>query len=215
MVVKTNSNLRILTIDDSPAIQDDYAKILAPQAHDKEKLYALAENILGQDSVPTAKNSIPFVHVSANSGLSGIEAVEESVKKGRPFSVAFVDIRMPPGIDGLETTKRIWEIDSRINVVLCTAYADYSWNDIHEMLGNSDRLLVLKKPFDKLEVVQMANSLSSKWDAMESLKKKNSALDRLHAEQRSYAEKLARSIETRNTFFARISHDLRLSLIHI
>jgi DNA-binding LytR/AlgR family response regulator len=82
---------------------------------------------------------------------------------GQPFAMAFVDVRMPPGIDGVEATYQMFKIDPRVHVVLCTAYSDHSWKKIIERLGPTDRLLILKKPFDSIEVRQMALALTAKW----------------------------------------------------
>lgn len=70
---------------------------------------------------------------------------------------------MPPGWDGIETVSRIWEIDPEILVVLCSAYSDYTWEQMVHRLGRTDRFLVLKKPFDNIEVRQLAMALSEKW----------------------------------------------------
>ena len=89
--------------------------------------------------------------------------VGAAIAEGKPFSVAFVDMRMPPGWDGVQTIKRIWELDPELQCVICTAYSDYSWEDILEQLGVNDRLLLLRKPFDSAEVCQLACALSEKW----------------------------------------------------
>src|SRR5258708_17503219 len=77
--------------------------------------------------------------------------------------MAFVDVRMPPGWDGVETTAKIWEKYPDLQVVLCTAYSDYSWEDMLKKLGYSDRLVILKKPFETIEVLQLAVSMTEKW----------------------------------------------------
>ena len=87
-------------------------------------------------------------------------------REGRPYALAFVDIRMPPGIDGVETTARLWKADPDLQVVLCSAYADYSWEEVARRLGINQRLLILRKPFDNIEVRQMAHALAQKWDSV-------------------------------------------------
>ena len=77
--------------------------------------------------------------------------------------MAFVDIRMPPGWDGVETVCRIWEVDPEILVVICSAYSDYSWEEMVRKLGRNDRFLILKKPFDNIEVRQCAMALTERW----------------------------------------------------
>src|SRR5436189_3340381 len=89
--------------------------------------------------------------------------VERALQDGRPYAVAFVDIRMPPGLDGVRTMRRIWEIDPEILAVLCSAFSDYSWEDLVRELGRTDRFLVLRKPFDNIEVRQCAAALAVRW----------------------------------------------------
>jgi signal transduction histidine kinase len=100
---------------------------------------------------------------SAYQGEEGLERVRQSLQSGRPYAIAIVDVRMPPGWDGIETTQKLWEVDSDLQVVICSAYSDYSWDEIIARLGNSDRLLFLKKPFDTVEILQLANALTEKW----------------------------------------------------
>src|SRR5206468_403202 len=76
---------------------------------------------------------------------------------------AFVDMRMPPGWDGVETIQRIWRIAPDLQMVICTAYSDYSWDEIATTIGQSDNLVILKKPFDPIEVLQLAQALTRKW----------------------------------------------------
>lgn len=89
--------------------------------------------------------------------------VRQSSSQSRPYAVAFVDVRMPPGWDGVETIGRVWKVDADIQIVICTAFSDYAWSDIFRTLGNPERLVILKKPFDTVEVLQLAHSLSEKW----------------------------------------------------
>ena len=89
--------------------------------------------------------------------------MEKARQEGKPHALAFVDMRMPPGWDGLETIRRIWESYPDFKYVV-TAYSDHSWQEIQQTLGHSDRLLILKKPFDKVEVQQLALALTEKWN---------------------------------------------------
>ena len=70
---------------------------------------------------------------------------------------------MPPGWDGIETIKHMWKIDPDIQVVICTAYSDYSWEETVKELGMGDNYLILKKPFDVVAVRQLACALTRKW----------------------------------------------------
>ena len=98
---------------------------------------------------------------SAFQGQEGLAMARQALEEGRPYAMAFVDIRMPPGWDGVETTGKIWEHYPDLQVVICTAYSDYSLEEMLDKLGHSDRLVILKKPFDNIEVQQLANALTS------------------------------------------------------
>ena len=152
---------RVLIIDDNRAIHEDFIKILNPGNAPSQSLEMMEELLFGTN--PTQSSPPPFEIDSAFQGHEGLEMVKQSIQDGRPYAVAFVDVRMPPGWDGVETTSRIWEVDSEIQIVLCTAYSNYSWDDMLSHLGVSDRLVILKKPFDNIEVQQLANALSHKW----------------------------------------------------
>lgn len=152
-------NRRILIVEDMRAIHDDIIKVLAPT--EKHEAYdALAAKVL---KINRAATFAPFEISSAFQGQEGFEMVKASLESGRPYAMAFVDMRMPPGWDGLHTIERIWDIDREIQIVICTAYSDYSWEEIVASLGISDRLLLLKKPFDTAEVLQLASSMTTKW----------------------------------------------------
>jgi PAS domain S-box-containing protein len=150
---------RILIIDDAPAIHDDFRKIL-----NKVETPALDEAGAALFGSPTAPSErVNFVLDSAYQGQEGLAQVERALKDGQPFALAFVDIRMPPGWDGIETISRLWAADPDLQVVICTAYSDYSWDQVIERLGRTDSLLILKKPFDGVEVLQLAHALTRKW----------------------------------------------------
>jgi signal transduction histidine kinase/DNA-binding response OmpR family regulator len=84
--------------------------------------------------------------------------------------MAFVDMRMPPGWDGVETTLELWKVAPDLQIVICTAYSDYSWDDLLAKIDGSDRLVILKKPFDTIEVLQLANALTAKWNLLQDAK---------------------------------------------
>ena len=81
--------------------------------------------------------------------------VEQALQANDPYALAFVDIRMPPGWDGVETIERIWRICPDLQAVICTAYSDYSWDNIIGRFGHTDNLLILKKPFETVEVPRL------------------------------------------------------------
>ena len=109
------------------------------------------------------KAGVTYELDSAQQGEEGIDKVFAALQEELPFALAFVDVRMPPGIDGIETTEKMFQIDPRLHVVICTAYSDHSWKKIIDRLGHTDRLLILKKPFDSIEVRQLALAMTTKW----------------------------------------------------
>jgi len=153
---------RILVIDDNPAIHEDVKKILNISRRERTELGDLQQVILGTPQVPNAEQEV-FDIDSAMSGKEGLELVQRAVAADNPYMLAFVDVRMPPGWDGIETIEHLWEVDRDLQVVICTAYSDHSWQDVVARLGRSDRLLVIKKPFDNIEILQAAHALTRKW----------------------------------------------------
>ncbi len=99
----------------------------------------------------------------ANQGAKAVEMVRKSIAENCPFSLMFLDMRMPPGIDGLETAKQIREIDPKIEIVIMTAYSDYTYLEIVKELGNPERLLYFHKPFWPEQILYLASSLTQIW----------------------------------------------------
>ena len=154
---------RLLVIDDNVAIHQDFLKVLGstPEKAAENEFLAAEAALFGE---PVEVSERPtFTIDSAHQGQEGVEKVRQALEEGHPYSMAFVDMRMPPGWDGLETIEHLWAVDPHIQVVICSAHADYDWMDVVQRLGHSDQLLVLRKPFEPIEVLQCANSLTSKW----------------------------------------------------
>ncbi|HUP91822.1 MAG TPA: EAL domain-containing protein [Solimonas sp.] len=152
---------RILVIDDTRAIHEDFRKIFAASRQGAAAASAAELGLFGGDK--TCALAPEFQVDSAYQGEEGLALVELALVQGRPYALAFVDVRMPPGLDGIETAARICASDADIQIVICTAYSDYSWGEMLSRLGRSDRLVILKKPFDTVEVLQLASALTEKW----------------------------------------------------
>ncbi len=168
------ANHRVLVIDDNPAIHQDFYKILgSPQNHAG---LSEAERILFGDA--TAPVERPAFQIEfALQGQQGAQRVADALANGRPFAMAFVDMRMPPGWDGLETIEHLWAADPDVQVVICSAHSDYDWGDFVARLGHSDKLLVLKKPFEPIEVMQCASALTRKWQHEQVLRSQVESLE--------------------------------------
>ncbi|RON18278.1 hybrid sensor histidine kinase/response regulator [Pseudomonas brassicacearum] len=158
------SNRRILLIDDSPSIHEDFRKILTPTPARHVELDVMEAALFGAEAKSA---SVLFELDSAYGGREGLGKLNQALQDKQPYAMAFVDMRMPDGWDGAQTIEHLWQEDPRLQVVVCTAYSDYSWDELLDRLQAHDRLLILKKPFDNIEVQQMANTLLTKWDMTE------------------------------------------------
>ena len=155
-------NRRILVIDDNLAIHEDFRKILATTTVSSDELDQAGASLF--DEAPVAVHGESFELRFADQGEAGFHLAEQAVAAGTPYALAFVDMRMPPGWDGLQTIEQIGKADPDIQVVICTAFSDHPWHEIAARLGKTDRLLILRKPFDPVEVERLAASLTCKWE---------------------------------------------------
>jgi CheY-like chemotaxis protein len=163
----TNDNRRILVIDDNVSIHEDFRKILTPPK-DADSLDKARVALFGE--APSLPPQVHYELDFASQGREGFGLVQSAQREGNPYAVVFVDMRMPPGWDGLETIEHIWYVDAEVQIVICTAYSDHPWEDVGQRIGNTDKLLILMKPFNSIEVVQLANSLTKKWNLARSVK---------------------------------------------
>jgi CheY-like chemotaxis protein len=174
MKIDPRKNRRILVIDDNPAIHEDFRKILTPS--NLPRLDEEEKTLFGDTS---EKSRLPVFEIdSAYQGQEGLDLVHKSLREDRPYALAFVDVRMPPGWDGIETISKIWEEYPDLQVVLCTAYSDYSWEGIATILGFSDRFIILNKPFNNIEVVQLSVAMTKKWQVYQQMKLRMEGLEK-------------------------------------
>jgi len=178
-------NNRILVVDDNASIHRDFNKVLCNQRNaDKKRLRQIERGLFQDESEEEQVFAQPQYTVdSAYQGEEALEMVRTAASEGRPYAMIFMDVRMPPGWDGIETIGYIWAEFPDIEMVICTAYSDYSWERIMVQLGTTDRLLFLRKPFDTTAVKQMALSQTQKWN--------------LGKQAEHYVAKLRSEIETR------------------
>jgi CheY-like chemotaxis protein len=194
--MSVQQNRRVLLVDDMPAIHEDYRKSLGGAAasgldEDEELLFGAAARA----------SSIRFETDSAYQGAEALDKVGEALQAGHPYAVAFIDMRMPPGMDGVETIERLWQRDPALQVVLCTAYSDHSWTEVLNRLNVRDRLLILKKPFDAIEVYQLASALTAKWEMTKQALFRASVLEQV--------------VEERTQELKKANEQLRLKLVEV
>ncbi len=180
LAASLEKNHRILVVDDNEAIHADFRKILGPDAG-QEDFAAEEAEVFGR--LATLPQRVQFELDFAFQGEEAWRCVQAAVEAARRYAVVFMDVRMPPGWDGLETTQKLWEADPDLQIVICTAYSDYSWEEMMEMIGSPERLLILKKPFDTIEVLQFAHALTEKWSLLQAARGNTVALERVVAER--------------------------------
>jgi diguanylate cyclase len=169
MTSVSDARRRILVVDDNRAIHEDFLKILDGGNDEASELQAAERLLLGE---PPPRSEGPGFQVdTALQGQEGVARVEQALREGRPYAMAFIDMRMPTGWDGLETIQHLWDRDPHVQVAICSAHSDYDWTEVVARLGNSDKLLVIKKPFEPIEVLQCANALTRKWENERTLRR--------------------------------------------
>jgi diguanylate cyclase len=154
---------RVLLIDDNASIHGDFRKVLSVEAEGvaHETLAQLEADLFGE--AKTAGVRPNFEVDSAYQGKDGVAMARAALEQGQPYAMAFVDMRMPPGWDGLQTIEELWRVDPDVQIVICSAHTDYDWSEVVERLNHSDKLLVLRKPAEPIEVLQCATALTRKW----------------------------------------------------
>jgi len=171
--------MKILVVDDERAVLEAYKHILTRSSEQRQEdaLQQLANSLFSDVSSSPKALALTDAQVSyCSQGAEAVEAVKRALTEGAPFKVAFIDIRMPPGIDGRETARQIRLIDPHINLVIVSAYSDHNVTDISAVAGPPDKIFYISKPFDAAEVTQMATALANRWDfdarQLEALKSK-------------------------------------------
>jgi EAL domain-containing protein (putative c-di-GMP-specific phosphodiesterase class I)/CheY-like chemotaxis protein len=202
-----DGNRRVLVIDDNTAIHDDFRKILSPSRLSEAALDEFESMLFGQSEQRSAQAA--FELDFATQGEQGVEMVRQARAANRSYAVAFVDVRMPPGMDGVDTTARIWQLDPDIQIVICTAYSDHTWEQILKKLGRSDRLVVLKKPFDNIEVLQLADTLTQRWQSASVMQRHLQMLQQVIADRAAATQFEKAAQDTQARLRAGLADELR------
>lgn len=214
---------RILVVDDNESIHKDIESILMSSASGEmdHELLEFEKELFDTETVPE-NNKISFNYEidHAFQGEEAVDMVRKATNSGTPYALIFMDVRMPPGIDGVQTIRRVWEKNPNVEIVICTAYSDYSWEQIMSTLGISDKLLFMRKPFDATALKQTALSLTTKWELQqeslhytETLEQKvNERTEELKSLLDAYKkmkETAEQATEAKSEFLASMSHEIR------
>lgn len=166
---------RVLVVDDNPDIHTLFERMLGGTSTEDQELDRLEADLFSE-APRQSSVCFPF-NVAIDHAHQGEEAIEIVRRAGAPPHIlAFVDVRMPPGIDGIQTAKQLWQHSPDLYIVICTAYSDHSWEAISEFLGSSPNLLVLRKPFETIEVRQIVACITTMYDVLSRMKSSFEAL---------------------------------------
>jgi predicted signal transduction protein with EAL and GGDEF domain len=166
------TTIRVLVVDDEPGVRDAYRQVLAESdvSQEVEGFRELRSKLFSRNAPERSRakarpHSTTFEPVFCDQAQAAVAAVKEALAHSQPFAVVFLDMRMPPGPDGVWAAAQIRELDPAVEIVICTAYSDADPSDIGGLVPPEDKLSYLQKPFHPHEVRQMTIALGSKWRA--------------------------------------------------
>ena len=214
---------RILLVDDNEAIHEDIESILLSYMKNSDSaIQSLEEELFGDDIQIDGKDLSEHDYRidHAYQGEEAIRMVKQSHEDGDPYSLIFMDVRMPPGMNGIEAIQRIWQDYPFTEMVICTAYSDYSWDEIVRNLGSTDKLQFMKKPFDATALKQTALSLTTKWKLQQEaidytnkleleVEERTKELSNLVRDFKKMKDKAEQATATKSAFLANMSHEIR------
>ncbi|MDM8522267.1 ATP-binding protein [Desulfococcaceae bacterium HSG8] len=190
------TNNRILIVDDDPGVRESYEETLSPDP--SPDIMDRGASLFGepkQGKEPKSKKNYELF--LAENGEQGVEHVRLAVEHKKPFAAAFIDMKMP-GIDGAETSKRIWKTDPNIKIVIVTAYSEHTPDDIIRVTGRDD-IFYLRKPFNPEEIRQFARAFTNQWNLEREKELLTSKLEKANMELDDMNKNLRHKVEEQTT----------------
>jgi len=189
---KDTSTNRVLVVDDDAQLIAEYVRCLGEDFEPDiatTTLGDLEKVLFGEET--DEKGAARFEVHSRNQGDAAVEAVEAAIAAGSPYSIVFIDIRLPPGQDGITSAKQIRELDPNVNIVIVTGSLSIDPDNLGKEIPPSDKVFFFKKPFLGAECRQLAAALCGKWHADMALRQANEDLERRVEERTAALQKIA------------------------
>lgn len=183
---------RVLVVDDDALLIGEYVRCLGEDFEPDNATTTLGdlEKVLfGEET--DERGAVRFDVQTRTQGDYAVEAVEDAMREGCPFAIVFLDIRMPPGIDGIEAAQRIRKLDPNVNIVIVTGSLSPEPENLGVQIPPADRVFFFKKPFHAVECRQLAAALCGKWHADMALRRANEDLEQRVEERTAALHKLA------------------------
>lgn len=191
-VINTTSTNRVLVVDDDSLLINEYLRCLG-EGFEPDNATAtltdLEKVLFGEET--DENGAAKFEVNSRNQGEAAVEAVKAAIKSDQPYAIVFLDIRMPPGMDGIEAAKQIRMLDPNVNIVLVTGSVNPAPEDLGKQIPPADKVFFFQKPFHAMECRQLAAALCGKWHADMALRSANEDLEQRVEERTAALQKLA------------------------
>ena len=192
MTADLSGTNRVLVVDDDETMIDEYEHCLSPRFRPDmaaTTITDLEKVLFGEET--DERGAARFEVHSRRQGEDAVEAVLSACKTGQPYAIVFIDVRMPPGMDGIEAAKRIREIDPNVNIVVVTGSIGSDPRDLGELIPPADKIFFFKKPFHAIECRQLTAAICGKWHSDLALRRANEELELRVAERTEDLRKLA------------------------
>jgi len=176
--------VKILVADDEQSILELYEQVLSPEGTHQmgySEMEELEDDLFGKNI--SKKSEFVFELETCRQGDEAVKAIKRSLEENRPFTVAFLDVRMPPGPDGVWAAEQIRALDPNIEIVIVTGYSDVDPKNISHRIPPAHKLLYIQKPFHPQEIFQFASAFGSKWQMERKLRKYHKDLEKQVEEQ--------------------------------
>jgi two-component system, NtrC family, sensor kinase len=203
-IMSQNVKRRILLVDDEIKNLDELREILCPDVSGHTDLRELEKQLFG-DAGNSAADNVEYHVVCCRQGEDAVRQAYAACQQGEPFMAAFLDVRMPPGIDGVCVAEEIRKVDRDMEIVIMTGYTDYDISQINQRIKPADKLLYLQKPIHAPEARQLALALTTKWLMNRQIQSQNQSLLEAY-------EKLKDHDRLKSEFVLTVSHELRTPL---